>query len=125
LEVHGRDLTVGLSPTKMRQLCFDTRTLAHQLVCTGVDLARIVGRWTWAMLVVRPALSVFEAVYRFINTAGYSYFGVWNSVRRELLTACRLFPVLFATVHGDWFDRVVACDASMTGEGVVALLLLL
>jgi hypothetical protein len=118
--IHGTDHTVGVLPEKMRLLCAATSTLLLQRCATGLEIARCVGRWTWAMLVARPSLSIFNAVYRFINTAQAIPFGIWRSVRRELWTAIRLAPLMFASLSIDWFHSVVACDASLTGQGVVA-----
>ena len=44
----------------------------------------IVGRWTWAMLVNRTALSAFNAVYRYIRVADECLFDIWPNVRTEL-----------------------------------------
>lgn len=120
LEVHGSDHTVGVSACKLGRLCRDTqRVLAHEK-CSGLDLAHLVGRWTWACLACRPALAVFSAVYRFVECAGHRVFTVWQSVARELQVMCALAPLLFSSTAAQWFERVVASDASSVGLGVVA-----
>ena len=118
--INGEDHTVGVSPAKLRALCDATSALLQKQHATGLEVARCVGRWTWAMLVARPALSVFNAVYKFIVTAGPIPFEIWRSVRRELWTAIRLAPLLVASLSIDWFHSVVASDASLTGQGVCA-----
>lgn len=120
LEVHGRDRTVGLSVAKLDALRADTRRLLAVGQCTGTDLAHIVGRWTWAALVCRPALSVFNSVYRFIESARGRRFFVWRSAARELMLMMDLSPLMFVETSVGWFDRVVATDASTEGMGVVA-----
>ena len=120
IEVHGASHTVGLSAAKLLALCTDTRALLVAGTATGRELARIVGRWTWAMLPVRPALAVFSAVYRYVACAGRRSFSLWPSVRRELWLAVRLSPLLFVDWSSPWFDRVVACDSSLDGLGVCA-----
>ena len=72
------------------------------------------------MLVVRPALSVFSAVYRFIECSGRVPFHVWPSVRHELRMAMCIAPLLHVSVAAQWFPQVVACDASLDGQGVCA-----
>lgn len=118
--INGDDHTVGVSPAKLRKLCDATSALLQRKHVTGLEMARCVGHWTWAMLIARPALSVFNAVYRFIIAAGPIPFEIWRSVRRELWTAIRLAPLFVASLSIDWFHSVVASDASLTGQGVCA-----
>lgn len=119
LELNGTEHTVGLSGPKLARLCADTHTLASQRVATGLDVAHIVGRWTWACLAARPALAVFNSVYRFVECARARRFALWRSVALELRTICALAPLLFADLAAEWFDRAVATDASSSGQGVV------
>ena len=56
--INGDDHTVGVSPAKLRHLCDATSALLQQKHATGLEVARCVGRWTWAMLVARPALDL-------------------------------------------------------------------
>jgi hypothetical protein len=116
--INGTDHIVGVAPEKMRRLCQVTSDLLAKRCATGLEVAHVVGRWTWAMLLARPSLSVFNCVYNFINKSGAIPFGIWRSVRRELWTAIRLAPLLFASLSVDWFHSVVACDASLSGQGV-------
>jgi hypothetical protein len=118
--VNGTDLTVGVDVTKLRALCSATCALLQQHRASGLEVSRCVGRWTWAMLIARPALSIFNNVYKFVNVAGPIPFEIWSSVRRELWTAVCIAPLLFASMTSVWFRAVVACDASLSGQGVCA-----
>ena len=120
LVVHGREHTVGVSSLKLRNLIRETMSLLAAGQCSGLQLARLVGKWTWASLVHRPLLSTFNAVYRFIQTADARTFEVWQSVRNELLCIVGLAPLMFASMNVYWFPKVIATDASETGLGVVA-----
>lgn len=120
LEVHGRDHTVGASVAKLDALRADTHRLVSAGVCSGTDVAHVVGRWTWAAMACRPVLSVFNAVYRFIECAKGRQFTLWRSAARELLLVTDLAPLMFVDTSVTWFDRVVATDASSDGMGVVA-----
>lgn len=120
VEVHGRTRVVGLRLDKLHQLCDDTRRVLGLGKCTGRGMAQLIGRWTWAMLVTRPALSCFSAVYRFIEMADHWLFGLWPTVAAELQSALCIAPLLHTTIDALWWDRVVACDASLKGQGVVA-----
>lgn len=121
--IHGTEHTVGVSAVKRQKLVDSTAKLLQQRFATGRQVARCVGQWTWCMLANRPALSVFNAVYRFINVAGEQSYSIWRSVRRELWTAMRLAPLLVTSLSVGWFHSVVTCDASLTGQ-VCALLIM-
>ena len=68
----------------------------------------------------RCAFAVFNAVYRFIETAGRRDFDIWPSVGRELRIAIALAPLMFASLSASWFSQVLATDAAESGQGVVA-----
>lgn len=120
LEIDGVSKTVGLGVPKMQLLIRDTLDLLDRGLCTGVDMAHIVGRWSWAILCCRPAFAVFNAVYRFIEAARRRMFTIWDSVVRELIVMVGLAPVLWSSLDSPWFDRLVATDASEVGMGIVA-----
>ena len=63
---------------------------------------------------------MFSAVYRFIETAGGRDFNIWPSVAKELRVAVGLVPLLFSPLDAKWFPKMVATDASESGQGVVA-----
>ena len=117
--VHGRTAEVGMSVPKLQVLRASTMRLLDIGECTGRELAHLVGRWNWAMLVRRPAMSVFSAVYRFIECAHDARFTIWPSVRRELWCISRLAPLLFASINCQWAPVVIASDASEQAAGVV------
>lgn len=117
--VDGVNCEVGLSVPKLQVLRASTLRLLDIGECTGRELSHIVGRWTWAMLVRRPAMSVFNAVYRFIECARDSRYILWPSVRRELWAAAHLAPLLFASICCEWSSVVIASDASEVAAGVV------
>jgi hypothetical protein len=120
VEVHGEDLTVGVSPAKLQRLAHKTSALLARGHCRGTDLRRLVGHWTWAFLPRRSAFAVFSAVYRYVETAGGRDFTIWRSVAKELRLAMGLVPLLFSPLDAVWFPKTVATDASESGQGVVA-----
>jgi hypothetical protein len=120
LVIDGSDLTIGVSPDKLRALRAETSALTRRGFATGVELSRLVGSWTWAALPARPALSVFSSVYRFIETAQNRRFTLWPTVVRELNTIADLAPLLYASLGASWHSTVLATDASEYGLGVVA-----
>ena len=120
LEIDGEELTLGVSPTKLQRLCDDTRALLARGLASVDDMRRIVGRWTWGMLVRRPSLAVFNSVYRFMELPQRrSLLNIWPSVYRELNAAVGLAPLLFTSLEDAWCSHVVATDASLEAQGVV------
>ena len=120
MEVHGRFLTCGVSPTKLDQLIQRTERVLRQDTLSGLGLASLVGYWTWVFLARRPAFAIFNGVYRYIDTAKQKVFQIWPSVRRELRLAIAIAPLLFSSLSAPWCATAVATDASSTGIGVVA-----
>ena len=140
LEVDGTQHTIALSVPKLEALCADTSALVDRFLqcdtriadgvsgcarsvgveCTGMDIAHLIGRWTWAMLVNRPSLSVFSAVYRFIETAQERSFVLWPSAALELAVAVGVAPLLFVRLSAPDYPTFLATDASEYGQGVVA-----
>lgn len=120
VEVHGTNRTAGVHPRKIQLLIQRTRAFLLRGQCTGLDMSRLVGHWTWVFMARRGAFSIFNAVYRFIETSGRRVFDLWPTVARELATAMDLAILLFSALDAPWFPQVVATDASETGLGVVA-----
>lgn len=118
LLVHGRDHTVGLAPERMVNLCLDTHAVLAAGQCTGAQIARLLGRWTWACLAARPALSVLSSAYRFVEVAKRRRFQLWPSVARELAALVGLAPLLVTDLGAGWCDKLIATDASEVGAGV-------
>ena len=119
VELYGRRSRFGLSPLKMRNLCRATLVLCRSRVCTSLQLAHVVGRWTWAMLVKRPCLSIFQAVYKFIAAGFVRPRRLWNAAVRELELAAMLAPLMWVSLDAAVADVVVTSDASSSGMGVV------
>ena len=118
LEIDGEDLTIGVAPSKIAALCRDTEAMLSRKVATADDMQRIVGRWTWCMLIRRPSLAVFSAVYRYSECARRVPFTIWPSCARELRAAIGLAPLLYTSFIDSWCSDIVATDASLIGQGV-------
>jgi hypothetical protein len=59
--------------------------LAKRGFATGEEIGRVLGHFTWACLVRRCLLSIFQATYRFARLAGRHRWRLWPSVIAELL----------------------------------------
>ena len=119
LEVHGTRAIIGLSPARLELLARDTLAVLTADSSDGVAMRALVGRWLWAALPCRPALSVLHSVFRFCDIIGKRIFSLWPSVRAELAMLVRLRPLLVASLRDNWFEHALATDASDTGQGVV------
>jgi len=120
LFIDGHRHTVSLDVESKLQLILSTLKLLSQPTVSGVELASIVGRFTWAMLVRRPSMQVFHRVYRFIHTRKDKQSQMWPSVIRELLMACGLLPLLSASLIAPVSNRVIATDASELAGAVMS-----
>lgn len=119
VEVHGKHHIVAPRPDKLNKLCNDTIALIKGGIASGLQLSAIVGRWTWCMLIARPALSIFSSVYRYIQCAGRKDYRLWPSVCNELMTAVQIAPLIVASFNSPWLPFIMATDASEDGQGVV------
>lgn len=119
LVVDGTRATIGLSADRLEVLARDTLAMLAAGTSDGVSMRALVGRWLWAALPCRPALSVLSSVFRFCDVIGKRQFSLWPSVRAELSLLVRLRPLLVASLRDSWFEHALASDASETGQGVV------
>jgi hypothetical protein len=120
LDVDGSRGTLGLAPDRLEALARATLAVLERGTSDGPAMRELIGRWVWAALPFRPALSCLHSAFRFCQRAGRRTFSIWPSVRVELLTLVRLRPLLFADVADRWFSHAVATDASDVGLGVMA-----
>lgn len=120
VELTGSDQVLAPRADKLERLRQDTIALLRRGSCSGRDLAALVGRWTWIMLVTRPGLACFAAVYRFMQCAGRRVFRLWGTVARELYIVTCLSPLFLTSLSSAWYPQVFATDASSDGQGVVA-----
>ena len=114
-----RATTITLPAESSSDLAWSTAYLLRRGVATGVQLARLIGRWTWCMLLRRPSLAVLQHSYRFIEVADRRRFTLWGSVRRELRMLLGLLPLLHARLDVALHPNVIASDASEYAAGVV------
>jgi hypothetical protein len=85
-------------------------------------LRMVIGFWTWFMLPCRPALAVFDEVYRFCEAFkdDDDEQELWFGVRKELAAAAALAPLLRAELSKQWSRIVYMMDASDLGAGIIA-----
>ncbi len=86
----------------------------------GKLIEKLVGHFTFAGLLQRWLLSVFQAVYVFIQRHYDAEVPLWDEVRRELFWAASLIALVKRDLSSTWSDIVYATDASLWGRGIVS-----
>ena len=80
-----------------------------------------ISLWTWIMIVDRPAISAFDAVYRFARKhRGEDSQALPPAVRRELRAAQGLSILCRQDLHADWYQFFLMTDASLMAGALVA-----
>jgi hypothetical protein len=120
MDVNGLDGTVSISSGRHYKMILATVHLLWKERVTGHAVSVVVGLWTWNLLLRRPALSALKCCYSFIERHRWSEAELWPSVRRELITLIGLAPLLHTSLRYEWYQSVMASDASTMAAGVVA-----
>ena len=82
-----------------------------------------LGRFIWACMVRRPAMSILSSLF----TVSHYSSGraraerLWNAeCAHELWHCCGILPLLFCDLRAEFSDKIYATDASLQGGGVVS-----
>lgn len=121
MELHGTEGTLRLKPEKMMSLVEATRQAVASGAMKALDYQSLIGRWVWAVLPFRPALSVMSATFALVQRFKRGTVQLWPSVRRELLALADMAPLIAADLRAPQWHQIVASDASERGMGVVAV----
>ena len=119
LVFHGTTGLVAVAAHVLLALAADTRAMASRPSASPHEIQCLVGRWVWAMLVCRPALSVLHHAFSFQALAlPRQSRPLWPSLRAELRAAAGLVPFLVSDLRRPLPGSFYASDASSTGLGV-------
>jgi hypothetical protein len=119
IQICGASAALSIPVASQLQLIASTLAVLRVRRISGLRLSRLIGSWTWCLLLRRPALSILHRVYRFMHGAGQRRFEVWPTVRLELKMLLGTLPLLFSRLDAPTFHRVACTDASEIGVGVV------
>ena len=111
---------VQVTPKRMWKLRLATLELLKVGRCDGKLLERMIGHYTFAGLLNRGFLSIFQASYVFIRKHYTDWVELWPEVRRELFWACSLICLVRRDLSAIWSGTVHATDASFWGRGVTS-----
>ena len=103
---------ISLGRERLWRLRLGLLYAADQRHITGDDLRRLVGHFTWAALVRRELLAIFDSVYRFADRAGSRRWRMWPSVELELRRAAALVCFCFVDPKRSLASDIYATDAS-------------
>eukprot|EP00435_Cladocopium_sp_Y103_P060578 s48_g22.t1 len=109
--------TVKITGKRMWRLRLATLELLKQGWATVT-----VGHFTFAGLLQRGVLSVFQASCVFFRKCYHQQVELWPEVKRKLRWAASLLCLVKRDLAAEWSGRVHATDASMWGRGVTAAL---
>ena len=111
---------VRVTSKRLWRLRLATQELLRVNKASGRDIERLVGHFTFAGLLRRGFLSIFQATYVFIRKEYTNMTLIWPEVRRELFWASSLICLVDRDLSAQWSTRIYATDASEYGRGVVA-----
>ena len=111
---------VSITGKRLWRIRLATLELLRGNRASGRTLERLVGHYTFAGLMQRGMLSVFQAVYCFIRRNYEREAELWPEARRELTWAASLLCLVRRDLSSEWSTRVHATDASLWRRGVVA-----
>ena len=121
VDICGERGTISLSMERHSRIVRATAALLSQPVVFARDLARVLGAWTWQLLLRRPVLAALKHSYRFVNRfMGRPPRALWPCVARELSVLTALSPLLTVNLRAAWSGHLLATDASNYAAGVVS-----
>ena len=107
---------------KLLKLLQATRHIIKVGWVTGKGLSRLVGIWTWFVLLRRPALSILNACYAFVRKYEFQRQPqrMWYTVRAELTLLLGVTALLTARIGAPLFSKLLCTDASPWGAGIMS-----
>ena len=120
VSLDGVNLTTSLTPERFHRVRQGVRGLLRRGKCSGKLLEVVIGHCTYCGLLHRGTLSVFHAVYKFIQRHYSDTVKLWPSVKIELRVFAGLMPFLVSDWSRPWNDKVFISDASEEGFGICA-----
>ncbi|CAE7297688.1 unnamed protein product [Symbiodinium sp. CCMP2456] len=128
LVIDGESRSVSLTPARIWKLRLAALALSRRRVPPPAKvIEKVVGHFTFAMMVRRECLSVFSAVYKYIRFKGQSdpscrpqqaHGLLWRAAQQELVQASSILPLMCTSLDLPWSPVVTATDASEIGYGV-------
>ena len=113
--------TLKVSEEKMRDLVLATEALALEDWVRPATVSTLMGLWTWAMLVVRPALSIPDKAFAWLSSSESlkKPRKMWKSVKEELMALAAMSIYMRVDLTIPWWPKAYITDASGEGYGAI------
>lgn len=111
---------VQITRKRLWKMRLATMELLREGKCNGRLLEKLIGHYTFAGLLQRGMLSVFQASYVYVRRHYEDVHELWPEVKRELFWAASLIALIRKDLDAEWSEVVHATDASFWGRGVVS-----
>ncbi|CAK0895683.1 unnamed protein product, partial [Prorocentrum cordatum] len=108
---------VGISPGRMWKIRLALQFVADRRSAPGGEIFSLLGHFTWAALLRRPLLSIFQQAYVFARVAGHRRLRLWSRVELELRQAAALLVLAFSDSKRPNSTFVYASEASRGQSG--------
>ena len=118
LELDGIELTARASQRKRDRLRAAWCQVKRKPLMSGKQLETLLGHLTYMMLLNRPTLSCFRAVYDFARVHYLTPATLWKSCYNELRMAFSMIPPLTVRWSLPWHHTVGCSDATLFGYAV-------
>ncbi|CAK0856813.1 unnamed protein product [Prorocentrum cordatum] len=118
LELDVIMLRARLARAKRWRLGPEAQALLRRRRVASREVEHMIGHFTHAMLLNRPALSVFRSAYDFARMHCRAPVPLWPSARQELAHALHLLPLLTAQFDTLRSERVTCAGATLRGYAV-------
>ena len=80
-------------------------------------IEKVVGHFTFTMMVRRECLSLFNAVYKYVRSSKPAG-SLWRAAQQEILQASSLLPLMCTSLDLPWSPTAMATDSSEVGYAV-------
>lgn len=118
LIIDGSSKRISLSPARIWKLRLAALALARRRVPPPAKvIEKVVGHFTFSMMVRRECLSLFNAVYKYVRSSKPAG-SLWRAAQQEILQASSLLPLMCTSLDLPWSPTVMATDSSEVGYGV-------
>eukprot|EP00435_Cladocopium_sp_Y103_P075011 s43_g53.t1 len=119
-EVCGDTQTLGVGLEKLHKLLLGTLWLAQQKYIHRKHLQIMAGRWMFALQFRRPAMCIFQHVWKLITGTQRVSHQMRVLVKKELVQMVFLAPLLHCNLGAEIEPHIVATDASEKGCAVAS-----
>lgn len=117
-EIDGELKTLGVSTEKICRIAVATLWLLKQRLLNKKHLQILAGRWVFVLQFRRPAMVIFDKVWKVIGGSIRVTRDLRLATKREMFSVILLSPLLHCNLGAECSEAVVATDASETGGAV-------